>query len=185
MTVEGAQLGVQAIPVTISNPDEWDAISRQLGSETGLPTQLRPESIAAMLGGAVPLLFAADAAGDMNPLRGTFADPVIAQCQRNAGCLRSAVAESATFDLIGAPVVSGHPALRAHLTVAVRNADGNAAAQRQSWDLEPNGSATVGQATCPNCGAPIPDGALICGHCHSDVRHVVSAALIVSRLELY
>jgi hypothetical protein len=161
------------------------AIARQLGSETGLPTQLHPESIGQMLGSAVPLLFAADAARDMDLLRGTFLDLVIAQCQRNAGCLRSAVPESATFDLIGAPVVGGHPVLRAHLTVAVRDADPSEEPQRQVWDLEPNGSVTIGQASCPNCGAPIADRALICGHCHSDVRHVANALLVVSRLELY
>jgi NMD protein affecting ribosome stability and mRNA decay len=43
----------------------------------------------------------------------------------------------------------------------------------------------VGQQTCPNCGAPIGNGELVCGYCRTDVRSLVEVPLVVSRLELY
>ena len=41
------------------------------------------------------------------------------------------------------------------------------------------------QGRCPNCGAPIARGELVCEHCRADVRSVVTVPLVVSRLELY
>jgi hypothetical protein len=81
------QLKVSPVPTTIANPGEWEAIAKQIASESGLPTEVTPEMVAGMVGSAVALLFQADAARDMDLLRGTFADPVIAQCQRNVGSL--------------------------------------------------------------------------------------------------
>ena len=53
------------------------------------------------------------------------------------------------------------------------------------WDLQVGGRATVAPSVCPNCGAPIARGELICTHCQTDVRSVVDTALLVSRVELY
>lgn len=179
------QLQLSPIPVSIDNAGEWEAIAQQIDSEAGLPTVVTPELIAGMIGSAVPVLFKADATKDMNLLRGTFTDQIIAQCQRNTGELEGATPESVTVHLVGAPMVEGHPALRAHLAIQVQGADGNRSVSSQFWDLQLGAQTTVGQPSCPNCGAPIATGHLICEHCGADVRSVVEVPLVVSRLELY
>jgi predicted LPLAT superfamily acyltransferase len=83
------QLRLAPIPASIDNVEEWEGIARQIAAEAGVPTALTPEVIAAMIGSAVVLLFEADDTKDMSLLRGTFADPVIAQRQTNAGCLQA------------------------------------------------------------------------------------------------
>jgi hypothetical protein len=179
------QLKVAPIPATIANPGEWEAIATQIASESGLPTQVTPELLVGMISSAVPLLFEADAAKDMDLLRGTFSDPVIAQCERNAGCLLGEHPTSVVIDLVGAHMVEGHATLRARLPIQVNGSDGSPSVNSQFWDLQLGAQVTVGQPLCPNCGAPIAQGALICEHCRADVRSVVTVPLVVSRLELY
>ena len=179
------QVQVPPIPTTIDDPESWDETAQQLAAEAGLPTPITADVLTAMIGSAVPLLFEADATRNMDLLRGTFADPVIAQCQRNAGCLQGDQPTSAVIHLVGAPLVAGHPVLRLHLVIQLQSADPTRTAEAQFWDLEPGAQTVVGQTTCPNCGAPITTGALTCGHCGTDVREVVSVPLVVSRLEMY
>jgi hypothetical protein len=181
----GGQLQVAPIPTSIENTGDWSEIAAQIASATGVPPVLTPETLLGMVGSAVPLLFGADAAKDMNPLRGTFADTVIAQCQRNAGCLEGEHPTSAVVHLVGAHTVDGHCLLRAHLSIQVQGADGSQRVARQFWDLQLGAQVTVGHPSCPNCGAPIAMGTLICEHCQTDVRSVVEVPLVVSRIELY
>jgi hypothetical protein len=179
------QLDLSPISTAIDNVDAWPGLAQQISARAGLPTELTPELICGMLGSAVPLLFAADAAHNVDLLRGTFADPVIAQCERNAGQLAGARPFSAAVHLVGTPVANGQPALRTHLKVEVQTADAAHGVSGQFWDLQLGAQAVVAQATCPNCGAPIAGGHLICEHCGTDVRSVVSVPLIVGRLEIY
>jgi hypothetical protein len=181
----GQHLQVAPIPASIDNSGDWGGITAQIASETGVPPVLTPEILVGMVGSAVPLLFEADASKDMNPLRGTFADTVVAQCQRNAGCLEGEHPTSAVVHLVGAHMVDGHCLLRAHLVIQVQGADGDQGTARQFWDLQLGAQVTVGQPNCPNCGAPIATGTLICEHCQTDVRSVVEVPLVVSRIELY
>ena len=182
-TAEG--LKISPVAATIANPGEWEAIAKQIALESGLPTPVTPGILAGMVGSAVPLLFEADAARNTDLLRGTFADPVIAQCQRNVGSLLGETPLSVAVNLIGAHLVEAHPTLRVHLPIEVKSADGSESVNSQFWDLQLGAEVTVGQATCPNCGAPIAQGVLICEHCQADVRSVVKVPLVVSRLELY
>ncbi len=175
----------QTIAVSFDNEAEWSQLAQRLSLEGGAPTQLTTDTLAQMLAGAVPMLFAADASRDFDLLRGTFQDPVIGQCERNAGCLEGQTPVSATVHLIGTPPGTGHPTLRTHLAIRTTQADGQEAHIGQSWDLQTGAETTVGQVSCPNCGAPIPGGALICGYCGHDVRSVVTVPLSVSRLEIY
>ncbi len=184
MTTTG-QLQASPIPATIDNAGEWDAFAQQVASLSGLPTQVTPEMLAGMIGSGVALLFEADARKDMNLLRGTFADLVIAQCQRNAGCLLGAQPASAAVKLVGVHLTDGHPVLRVHVAIQVQGGGDGAAVNSQFWDVQLGAQVTVGQAQCPNCGAPIGTGELICEHCHTDVSSVVQVPLVVSRLELY
>jgi hypothetical protein len=179
------QLQLAPISVSIDNIEDWEAIAKQIASAAGLPTVVTPDVVAGMIGSAVTLLFEADAAKDMDLLRGTFTDLVIAQCQRNAGDLLGGKPISAAAHLVGAHMVDGHPVLRARVSVEVQNADGSRRVNNQFWDLQLGAQVTVGQANCPTCGAPIVKGELICGHCRTDVRSVVGVPLVVSRLELY
>ncbi len=179
------QLRLAPIPASIDNVEEWEGIARQIAAEAGVPTALTPEVIAAMIGSAVVLLFEADDTKDMSLLRGTFADPVIAQRQTNAGCLQGAQPTSAVLDLVGVHMADDHPQVRMRVVIQVHGVDGSASAMSQFWDLALGAEVTVGQASCPNCGAPIARGELICEHCRADVRMVVKVPLVVSRLELY
>ena len=179
------QLKVSPISAAIVNPGEWETIAKQIAAESGLPTTVTPEIVTGMIGSAVPLLFEADTARDMDLLRGTFADPVIAQCERNVGSLLGETPVSVIINLIGAHMVEAHAILRVRLAVQVKGGDGSETVNTQFWDLQLGAEVTVGQAICPNCGAPIAQGALICEHCRADVRTVVKAPLVVSRLELY
>jgi zinc-ribbon domain len=120
----------------------------------------------------------------MNLLRGTFGDPVVAQCGRNLGQCSGARPTSVAVHLVGSRLADGHPVVRAHLVIQVSGSDGSPGVTGQFRDLQLGGQVT-GQPTCPNCGAPVGDGELICSHCHADVRSVIDAPIVVSRLELY
>jgi len=183
--IPASVLGPAPIPASFDNAGDWERICQQIGSESGLPTAVTPDLVVGMVGSAVPLLFDADAAGNANHLRGTFADSVIAQCQRNPGSFLGAHPTSVVVHLVGAHMADTHPVLRAHLAIQVHGADGVESLNRQFWDLQLGAQVTVGQPTCPNCGAPIGKGELICGHCRIDVRSVVNMQIVVSRLELY
>jgi hypothetical protein len=182
-----AQLHAAPVPASIENAAEWQTIAAQIAAETGLPTEVTPAMLTGMVGSAVALLFAADAAKDAALLRSTFADAVIAQCARTAGCLEGRQPTSVSVALVGVHLAEGHPVLRAHLTIALAQPgdDGEAAVTRQFWDIQLGGQVTVGEPNCPNCGAPIAAGGLICSHCQADVRTVVGVPLVVCRLELY
>jgi hypothetical protein len=179
------QLQVTPIAASIENAEDWGEIAQQILSGSGLPTVLTPELLVGTLGSAVALLFAADAAKDVNLLRGTFADPVIAQCQRNLGCMEGEHPTAVAIHLVGAHMLEAHPVLRARLAIQVRGADLAQTVNNQFWDLQIGAQVTVGQLQCPNCGAPMAQGELICTHCHADVRSVMKVPIVVSRLELY
>jgi hypothetical protein len=179
------QVAVQPVPARIENVQEWQAISQQIASESGLPTQVTPDLVSSMVGGAVGLLYRADSTKDASILRGTFADGVIAQCQRFAGSMMSGRPLSVAIELVGARMSEGHPVLRTHLTVEVEGGDGSDIVTRQFWDLQLGAQVTVGQSQCPNCGAPLATGELVCSHCQTDVRNVVEAPIVVAKIELY
>lgn len=179
------QLQISPIPASIENADDWKEIAQQIASEAGLPTEITPETVAGMIGSAVPLLFKADASRETDLLRGTFTEDVIAQRQRTVGSLRGEQPVSAAVSLVGAHMAEGDPVLRVHLTIQALEADGTECITRQFWDVQLGDQVTVGKPTCPNCGAPIAKGQLICEHCQADVRSVVQVPLVVSRLELY
>lgn len=173
------------IPVSIDNPERWDEICGQILREAGLPTTLTPRLLTGLIADAVPLLFEADDTRDASILRGAFTDRVIAQCLRNAGCFRGAWPLSAVVHLVGVPAADGHPVVRAHIAIQVQDAGGERGVSAQFWDFRAGAQVTVGKSQCPNCGAAIDAGELICRHCQTDVRRIVDAAVVVNRLELY
>ena len=179
------QLQLPPIPASIENPDAWGTIAQQVSSASGVPLAVTPQQLTAMFGSAVPLLFESDRAGKSALLRGTFADLVIAQRQRNIGDLRGARPTAVTVHLVGAHMADAHPVLRAHLAVQVQLPSSNAGVFNQFWDVQLGAQVTVGAETCPNCGAPLASGELVCGYCHTDVRSVADVPLVVCRLELY
>ncbi len=173
------------VPVSIDNEGEWQVFAQQLSSEGGEPTELTPELLEGVIGSAVALLFEADRTRDVDLLRGAFSDQVIAQCERNAGSLEGDQPVSAVLHLVGTPMENGHATLRSHLAITVQRQDGSQGVSNQFWDLQPGAQTTVGQTSCPNCGAPIAPGHLICDHCGTDVRSTVAVPMIVNKLELY
>jgi ribosomal protein S27AE len=179
------QLELAPVPATIDNAADWEVLAHQIDLGTGMPTVVTPEMIVGMVGSAVPLLFAADAGRNLDLLRGTFSDPVVAQCIRNAGTLMGALPRAVVVHLAGSRVADGHPVVRAHLSIEANDPSSSPTRCQQFWDLEFGGQVTVSQPTCPNCGAPVGKGELICGHCHADVRSVVDVPIVVTRLDLY
>lgn len=180
-----AQLEIAPVPATIDNAADWDLLAHQITAGAGMPPVVTPEMIVGMVGSAVPLLFAADAARNLNLLRGTFSDPMVAQCTRNAGTLMGALPKAVVIHLAGSRVVDDHQVVRAHLSIKATEPEGKPTSSQQFWDLQFGGQVTVSQPSCPNCGAPVGRGELICGHCHTDVRSVVDVPIVVTRLDLY
>ena len=179
------QLQIAPVPASIDNPADWDVITGQITRATGLPVTTSPETLLGMVSSAVPLVFEAQSTGNAGLLRGTFADSVVAQCQRNGTLMLSGRPGSTDVHLVGSRVMNGNPTLRLHLVIHGQDESGRQTIDRHFWDLELGGQVTVGQQSCPNCGAPIAPGELICGHCRTDVRTTVQVPLVVSRLELY
>jgi hypothetical protein len=170
---------------SIDNLADWDAVTAGITRATGLPVAITPDTLLALLGSAVALMFEAQSSGNMNVLRGTFAAPIVAQCQANADGLLTGRPESIVVHLAAGRVVDGHGVLRVHLNIAGVRTDGAPSLDRQFWDLQLGAQATVAQSACPNCGAPVSGGELVCGHCGTDVRSVVDVTAAVTRLELY
>ncbi|HEY6396939.1 MAG TPA: zinc ribbon domain-containing protein [Solirubrobacteraceae bacterium] len=179
------QVQLAPIPSSIDNLDGWGALVQQIESQSAVPTVVTPELIAGVIGSAVPLLFEADTTGNANLLRGTFIDPVIAQRERNVGDLMGAQPRSVAAHLVGIHMTDGHPVLRAHLRIELLRSDGTPSMASQFWDLQLGAQVMVGQANCPNCGAPIGPGELLCSYCKADCRNLREVPLVVSRLELY
>jgi hypothetical protein len=184
MTVSD-QSRLAPVAVSVDNPEDWPDILNQMAAATGEPSTLTLDVLTATVGSAVPMLFAADSSGNMDVLRGTFAPGVIAQCQRNAGSLNGDEPVAVVLHLVGTPMRDGDRTLRVHLLVDTRSPDGVQHGSSQFWDFAFNAQVTVGRSSCPNCGAPLEGGQLVCDHCHTDVRQTVEAPLVVNRLELY
>ncbi len=179
------QVKLSPVSVSIENPEDWAGIVQQLSADAGAPSGLTPELLTGTVGSAVPVLFAADASGSMDLLRGTFAAQVIAQCQRHCGCLDGDTPGSVVLRLVGTPMNDGKTALRVHLLIRTRTSAGSGGANSQFWDFAVGAQATEGRTSCPNCGAPLNEGQLICDHCHGNVGRTVDVPLLVNRLELY
>lgn len=180
-----AQPRLDPVATSIENAGDWEAIAEQVEARAGVPTTVTPELLTAKIASAVPLLFEADASGERELLRGTFADAVIAQRAQNAGGLEGERPRAVTVRLVGVHMQGDRAVLRVHLAIDVANAAGAERARSQFWDLQLGAQVTVGGATCPNCGAPVAPGHLICSHCQTDVRGTIEAPLVVSRLDLY
>jgi hypothetical protein len=182
-TPEHSQLAT--VPVTVDNPEDWSDIDRQLTAEGGKAGAITPDVLAMTVESAVPMLFAADRSGDADSLVGIFSDQVVTQRRNQAGSFHGDIPVSVTLHLVGAPPHEGHTAIRAHVLVATTSPDGGSSATAMFWDFGVDAPVVVGQSSCPNCGAPLAAGCLVCDHCHADVRQVTSAPLLVTRLELY
>lgn len=176
---------VAPVPASIDNAADWEVLSHQIAVGTAMPPAATPEMMVAMIGSAVPLLYAADQSRNPNVLRGTFADPIVAQCALNIGNLMGARPASVIVHLVGSRAVGGHPVVRVHLSIQHEEGGGGRGTDTQFWDLQLGAQVTVGQPNCPKCGAPMASGELVCSHCHTDVRDVVDVPIVVSRLELY
>lgn len=178
-------LELAQVPASIDNPGDWDPIMQGIARQTGLPPTITADAVLGMVRGAVPLIFQAECAGNVDVLRGTFADPVVAQCRQNLGSLLRGRPEAAAVHLVGGRVTDGDPVLRVHVLITGQGPGGDPTLDRQFWDLRFGGRVTVGRQECPHCGAPLPHGELICDHCGTDVRSTVDVPLVVSHLELY
>lgn len=170
---------------SFDNAGDWDVITQPITRASGLPMPVSPDALLSWVTSAVTLVSEARASGSMDLLRGTFAAPVVAQCRLNADGLLGGRAQSVEVHLAAARILDGHGMVRLHLAIHSTRPDGSAAVDRQFWDLQLSGETAVAQSSCPNCGAPAAGGALVCGHCGTDLRSVVDVPLLVTRLELY
>ncbi len=75
--------------------------------------------------------------------------------------------------------------LRIHLTVHAADSDGSPVILQQFWDVSGNHSFEGSLSQCPNCGAPVEAGTIVCKYCHSDLRSESTATIFVSRVQSY
>lgn len=176
---------IHPVPVSITNPADWGDISRTLSEKSGVPSTVDLDSLTSMLSGAIALLFEADRVDDIDLLRGTFSEQVIAQCQRYQGYLEGGRPLSANTYLIGVPNNAINPCIRVRNTITDETTNSESHTVEQFWDLEVNRQTLVGLSSCPHCGAPMKLGELICKYCHTDVRMNITAPLLVVKLETY
>jgi hypothetical protein len=177
----------QLTPVTGSfdNREDWDAVTQRITQVTGMPLTVSPDDLLAMISSGVALMFEAQTSANANLLRGTLAAPVVAQCRVNIDGLLSGRPQSVVVHLAAGRVVDGRGVVRAHLEIHGVHPDGTPSIDRHFWDLQLGAEVTVAQTTCPNCGAPVAGGELVCTHCGTDVRTVTPVPAVVTRLELY
>ncbi len=173
------------IAAAIDNREDWAAVTQGIERATGLPLAVSPDGLTAVIGAGLALMFDGQKSRSMDGLRGSFAAPVVAQCQANHDGLLSGRPRSVTIHLAAGRVVDGKGVVRVHLEIHGERQDGSASIDRQFWDIQVGAQVTVAQPACPNCGAPITAGELVCSHCGTDVRHNVDVPVVVSRLELY
>jgi hypothetical protein len=176
-------------PMTVTNPQAWEQITHDIEMHTGVPPNATLEEVADLVSSAVALLYAADASGKMDLLRGVFCDPVVGQCERNRGCLDDAVpGPGGQLTLIGEPYLSnGDPirGLRVRAEFPITTPAGPTFPSALFMDLEFGTRVTVSEANnCTNCGAPLGRGEILCSHCGADMRAEVSTPLAISRLQL-
>ncbi|MGA2009149.1 MAG: hypothetical protein ABSH51_01255, partial [Solirubrobacteraceae bacterium] len=90
--------------MAVTNPHAWAQIAHEIETHTGVPLTATVAEVANLVSSAVALLYAADASGDMEVLRGVFCDAVVGQCELNRGCLEGTVpAPGGQLTLIGVP----------------------------------------------------------------------------------
>ncbi len=174
-----------AIPTTVENPGEWSQIYQELSAAHGVPPAVTVDAIAAMVGSALPIFFHADATRGIDIMRGTFSNQVIAQCGAHLGCLGGARPTSALVRLIGAPARRDPPVLRVRVVARTVTPEGNDGTNSQFWDIEFDSETVVSKGACPNCGAPLAAGQLVCSYCHRDARTKVQVPLLVNRVQIY
>jgi len=175
--------------IAVTNPQAWEQITHDIEMHTGVPPNATVEEVADLVSSAVALLYAADASGDMEVLRGVFCDPVVGQCERNRGCLQEAVpAPGGQLTLIGEPYLpNGDPirGVRVRAEFRVTTPAGTTLPSGLFMDVEFGSHVTVsGAHNCTNCGAPLGPGEILCSHCGADMRAEVSTPLAISRLQL-
>lgn len=176
------------ITLTLENPEEWPKLAEQIEARTGMPPTSDPEEIVGMAALAVALVYQCDADGDFGRLRGTFTDDVVAQCERNHGCLMGARPLPGTMELIGAGYNdTGDPAVRVRVAITVQSDDsGPPRPSTVFLDLQLGAEVTEeSTSVCKNCGAPLAHGQLVCSYCGSDMRTVMRVPLAVCNLELF
>jgi hypothetical protein len=175
--------------MAVTNPQAWEHITHDIEMHTGVPPNATVEEVADLVSSAVALLYAADASGDMEVLRGVFCDPVVGQCELNQGCLHDAVpAAGGQLTLIGEPYLPNGDAIHAVKVRAEFPVTTPAGTTLPSWlfmDVEFGSHVTVsGAHSCTNCGAALERGEILCSHCGADMRAEVSTPLAISRLQL-
>jgi hypothetical protein len=174
-----------SIQVTVDNPEVWAEIALHFATRTGTPLSSDLAALTSLVASGVTLLFEADATGSVDLLRGTFSDQLVAQCERNLGCLHGDRPTSAMVHLVGVPESTREASIRTRVMVAVTELDGQSGMRSQFWDLQADVSVVVGTSTCPNCGAQLQPGQLICGYCSTDVRRSLQVPFVVTKLEMY
>jgi hypothetical protein len=175
--------------MTVTNPEEWDAVAHNIEMHTGVPPNATIDEVAGLVSSAVGLLYAADASGEMESLRGVFSDLVVGQCERNRGCLEGAIpGPGGRLTLVGEPYrEDGDPirAVRVRADFPVTTPAGRTLPGGLFMDVEFGSNVTVAAArNCSNCGAPLQPGELVCSHCGADMRAEVRTPLAIGRLQL-
>jgi hypothetical protein len=172
------------MPIAVENPEDWPRIASVIERRTGTPPVVELPVLVRFLGDCIARLFEAEKEHNPEMLRGSFSDEVIGKLLHLSLHVPGWTAVAADVLLIGAPEGLEHVVLRTRARVQARGEDGQTSVHEQFWDLAMGDlTTTVGATSCPNCGAPLPKGALACAYCHTDTRSTAHVPLQVVRLE--
>jgi hypothetical protein len=181
-TVSGAPTPVQ-IPVVIDNLADWTDMAKVLASDLSVQSTITPELITQFVGSAVKVLFSIGSIEQIGLARGVVSDHVLNQFEHLIGQL-SGTPVAVTVHLVSTPEDGDHYEVRIHVGVRVNG--GNAEVVWMVWDLMTDAAVAVAPSTCPNCGAPLENGVLICPFCHASVLPTAARSpLQITRLETY
>jgi hypothetical protein len=173
------------IPVTTENAQDWPDIASDIEKRSGTPPTADLSVVERFMGDCIALLSEADRAHNPELLRGSFADELVGRLLRLTVPACGWTAVAAHLVLIGAPAGVERAVLRIRANVQARDQDGDEpSVHEQFWDLAFGDlTATVATTNCPNCGAPLTQGVLVCPYCHTDTRATAHVPLQVVRLQ--
>jgi hypothetical protein len=176
--------GGAAVPTTVDNPADWGDITAAITRRTGTPPSVGLESLCRFVGDAVALLVDADKTGTFEELRRSFSPQVVAQLAAHPGDYAGCRPRAVRLTLIGAPHRDGDPVVRVRVRIELADAHDGGVESDQFWDVQMKATPEhTAPDVCPNCGAPLGAGALVCGFCRAEPGPSSATPLLVARLE--
>lgn len=170
------------VPLTVDNPGDWASLAAKMGAEVGLPTHATREAVTNFVQHAASVLFVADASHNIDLLRSIFEEGVVESYRNLFGQFANATPQAYAVHLISSVPDNNRPDIRILVTISYQRS-GADRVSKMFWDLVFDTTLRVAAARCPNCGAAVEAGGLICTYCQHELSTTVAAAVAVSRVQ--